>query len=136
MKNVCLISVPGKPPLNVIGRAISSQSILVNWTQVPYEYTHGKVTGYTIRYREEEGTPSKWQNHRANQLFAIVSELEENFNYNIQVGGMTRKGSGAWSESILVKTKQDGKAGAYFLYVYVNKKRKATVGVCHKRLFS
>ena len=94
----------------MVGKSLSSKSILVTWNEVPPADQNGIITSYTITYQSQtenhNGSAIAGPNDRQKEL----TDLREYVNYDITVRASTSKGDGPDSSpAIVVRTDQDGK---------------------------
>lgn len=101
--------MPGAAPEPVEGHNTSSTSILVTWGEVPLDKQHGKIKEYTVIYKESEGGAEREKRLDSPTRRIELTELIEYTVYDIQVLAATVKGDGPRSETITVRTDQDGK---------------------------
>uniref|UniRef100_A0A914NYC7 Fibronectin type-III domain-containing protein n=1 Tax=Panagrolaimus davidi TaxID=227884 RepID=A0A914NYC7_9BILA len=103
-------TVPGNSPTDVKARPLNSQAVLVQWG--PPEIPNGKITGYTVYYTNkaltDEQDKTDWlkKETKAEELMATLSGLEYEKTYYIQVQAKNTKGSGPFSKTVTVITKQ------------------------------
>ena len=97
----------------MVGRSLSSKSILVAWNEVPPADQNGIITSYNITYQSltENHSNSTTVNYTVRQV--TLSDLKEFVNYSITVFASTKIGDGPASDPVYVKTDEDGK---YFYY--------------------
>ncbi|XP_033336425.1 tyrosine-protein phosphatase Lar isoform X4 [Megalopta genalis] len=100
--------VPGVPPRNVTGRALSPTSILVTWEPPPADESNGRIAYYKLQFVESgrsdttEATLVKLNNTRF-----VLDELKKWTEYRIWVSAGTSVGDGPPSYPITVKTHED-----------------------------
>ena len=99
--------VPDRPPKDITVVSIGTDTVQVDWSPVPPEYTNGKVLGYKVLYRDVNDTS------RANrslvspkETHSRISRLKANTNYSFQVLAFTAKGNGVKSEAYFASTFQ------------------------------
>jgi receptor-type tyrosine-protein phosphatase F len=103
-------TVPGNAPTDVKARPLNSQAVLVQWG--PPEIPNGKITGYIVYYTNkaltDEQDKTDWlkKETKAEELMATLSGLEYEKTYYIQVQAKNTKGSGPFSKTVTVITKQ------------------------------
>ena len=97
----------------MVGRSLSSKSILVTWNEVPPADQNGIITSYNVTYQSltENHSNSTTVNYTVRQV--TLSDLKEFVNYSITVFASTKIGDGPASDPVYVKTDEDGK---YFYY--------------------
>ena len=100
---------PNAPPNNVQGENTSSNSIFVQWGNVPAADQNGVIVSYTVIYKAlPDGSPQrKVVSARTTQV--TLTGLNEYTNYSITVFASTIKGNGNLSEPIVVITDEDSK---------------------------
>ena len=100
---------PNAPPNNVQGENTSSNSILVQWGNVPAADQNGVIVSYTVTYKAlPDGSPQrKVVSARTTQV--TLTGLNEYTNYSITVFASTIKGNGNMSEPVVVITDEDSK---------------------------
>ena len=102
--------VPGAAPSNVRAKFTSSQSILVEWDEVPEDKRHGRIRYYTVIWKREPGV---YQKKRvvvnAPKLQFELTNLVKYTNYSIQVLAATEIGKGPESNPIVTRTDEDSK---------------------------
>lgn len=110
---MCLfaISVPGEPK-KVKVEAINSTSIFVEWRPPEARKQNGIIRGYFVYYVAVDENDVKLRNEQersfdttdGNRNEAVITGLEPDTRYHIQVAGYTRKGDGARSKIRVVST--------------------------------
>ena len=103
----CISLVPSAPPMNLSLVRSDSWSIVVEWKPVPKGYENGVIRGYRLVYSVEDSGNSMSMADESiySENTAVLSELDIDTWYSIQVAAFTRVGSGNFSESIKVRTK-------------------------------
>ena len=100
---------PNAPPNNVQGENTSSNSILVQWGNVPAADQNGVIVSYTVTYKAlPDGSPQR-KVVSAPTTQVTLTGLNEYTNYSITVFASTIKGNGNMSEPIVVITDEDSK---------------------------
>lgn len=107
-------AVPGEPR-KVKVEAINSTGIFVEWTE-PKE-PNGKIRGYHVYYIEvnsiDEPIPGRAERYHdtfsGSTKEAVITGLDPDTRYLIQVAGYTRKGDGMRSNPRIISTKGPGK---------------------------
>lgn len=101
-------TVPGAPPRNVTGKAISPTSILVTWEPPAAERSNGRIAYYRLQVVESGRSDSEARNIKLNDTSFVLDELKKWTEYRIWVLAGTRVGDGPPSYPILVRTHEDG----------------------------
>ncbi|GLG93666.1 Tyrosine-protein phosphatase Lar [Gryllus bimaculatus] len=100
---------PSAPPVDVQCTALSSQTILVLWSQPPSGEINGILLGYKVLYRPmtewEDLSPHAEQTTQ--DLKLELHDLAHFCNYSIEVRAYTRKGDGVASRPIFCRTQED-----------------------------
>ena len=100
---------PNAPPNNVQGENTSSNSILVQWGNVPAADQNGVIVSYTVTYKAlPDGSPQR-NLVSAPTTQVTLTGLNEYTNYSITVFASTIKGNGNMSEPVVVITDEDSK---------------------------
>jgi len=100
---------PSAPPIGVVGAARSSTSIVIQWQPPPPEAHNGVLYGYLVRYKLAGYVDTQWYYKNvtnAAQLHCTLEDLIVWRNYEIQVGAYNEMGTGAYSPSIFIRTKE------------------------------
>ena len=102
--------VPSLPPQKVSAQNTSSSSVLVTWEPVPRGHIHGILGGYRVLNKRagSEGENTSIATRNSSTYKVDLPGLEKFTTYNITVLAFTRVGDGAFSQSILVSTDEDG----------------------------
>ncbi|TGZ48005.1 Tyrosine-protein phosphatase Lar [Temnothorax longispinosus] len=103
--------VPGAPPQNVTGKAISPTSILVTWKPPAAEHSNGRIAYYRLQVIESGRSDSEARTIKLNDTRFVLDELKKWTEYRIWVLAGTRIGDGPPSFPILVRTHEDGEQG-------------------------
>ena len=98
--------VPTAAPLNVIGYALSSDSILLQWNPPPPFFQNGMIRRYAINVSEVETMEESF--HSTSELQFTFSSLHPFYYYNFTVAAITIA-PGPSSPLIAVRTSPDGK---------------------------
>lgn len=101
-------TVPGAPPRNVTGRAISTTAIEVSWEPPPNESTNGKIIYYKLHVVETGRSDSEALLVRLSNTTFTLDELRKWTTYRIWVAAGTSVGDGPPSYPITVRTYEDG----------------------------
>ncbi|XP_051170943.1 tyrosine-protein phosphatase Lar isoform X3 [Leptopilina boulardi] len=99
--------VPGAPPQNVSGRAVSPTSILVTWNPPPAEHSHGRIAYYKLQAVESGRSDSEARLVTLNNTQFLLDELKKWTEYRIWVAAGTSVGDGPSSRPLTVKTHED-----------------------------
>ncbi|KAI4499442.1 hypothetical protein M0802_005338 [Mischocyttarus mexicanus] len=75
--------VPGAPPRNVTGQAISPTSILVTWEPPPAERSNGRIAYYKLQVVESGRSDSEAKVIKLNQTKFVLDELKKWTEYRI-----------------------------------------------------
>ncbi|RWS25179.1 sidekick-like protein [Leptotrombidium deliense] len=100
---------PSAPPIGVVGAARSSTAITLQWQPPSSDAHNGQLLGYTIRYKLAgyADTPWYYANVTNNaQVSYILEDLIVWKNYELQVASFNEMGTGVFSSSIYVRTKE------------------------------
>ena len=100
---------PDTLPSNVLARADSSTSIMVNWTQVINR--NGIINMYEIEYiplQTFDGQIMTATINVSDILSTRLTGLQEYVNYSISVRAYTSIGQGPYSSAITILTLEDG----------------------------
>ena len=99
--------MPSEPPRNLSLVLSDSWSIVVEWKPVPKDYENGVIKGYRLVYsvKDSGNSVSIADESVYSENTAVISGLEFDTWYSIQVAAFTRVGSGNFTESIEVRTK-------------------------------
>ncbi|XP_019613992.1 PREDICTED: protein sidekick-2-like [Branchiostoma belcheri] len=107
---------PGAPsaaPQNVQATANSSDTILVEWREIPFSLQHGVITSYTLRYkRTDNGEAWSTKTLGRPDTATFLSGLKPYREYRIQVQGINAEGSGPFSDPAEARTFQAAPTGA------------------------
>ena len=93
----------------------SSSSIMLNWTEIPYEYRNGIIIGHRLKFLESDavGSNVSFQETfvpRSKGGFHIyeITNLQRHTMYNILISAVTSKGDGPF-RNVSAKTGPYGK---------------------------
>ncbi|KOC68734.1 Tyrosine-protein phosphatase Lar [Habropoda laboriosa] len=100
--------VPGAPPRNVSGQAISPTSILVTWEPPPADRSNGRIAYYKLQVVESGRSDSEAKVIKLNDTQFVLDELKKWTEYRIWVLAGTSVGDGPPSYPISVRTHEDG----------------------------
>lgn len=100
--------VPGAPPSNVTGEAVSPTSIRINWEPPNAERSNGNIIYYKLLVVEADRSDSEASVIKLNQTSFILDELKRWTEYRIRVLAGTSVGDGPASHPITVRTHEDG----------------------------
>lgn len=105
---------PSKPPSTVYTFNRTSTTILVKWSPIPQNSTHGILLGYHIHFKTMNpvgfsNVVPDIQSARASSTSSLIQRLLKFTEYTIQVSGYTVKGDGPLSNAVVVRTDEDGK---------------------------
>jgi protein sidekick len=102
-------SAPSGPPNGVVGSPRSNSSIILQWQPPDEKKLNGELKGYAIRYKPKNYPASTYQHVqiqnpsvRMRELTGLIVFLE----YEVEVAAYNDKGVGAYSNSIVVRTKE------------------------------
>ncbi|XP_034939072.1 tyrosine-protein phosphatase Lar isoform X2 [Chelonus insularis] len=99
--------VPGAPPRNVTGRAISPTAIEVSWEPPPTESANGRITYYKLQVVEHDQPDSEARIIKLSDTKFTLDELKRWTIYRIWVLAGTSVGDGPPSYPISVRTWED-----------------------------
>ena len=106
---------PNAPPNNVQGENTSSNSILVQWGNVPAADQNGVILSYTVIYKALPNGGPQTEVVSAPTSHVTLTGLNEYTNYSIIVFASTMKGDGNTSVPIFVITDEDSKFTCAFV---------------------
>lgn len=109
-------TVPGAPPQDVQGEAITSRSIRVHWQPPPPNQQNGLLSHYKIRYvplSEASSPPEEVVVTDPQQLSYVLDGLKKWTEYKIWVLASTVVGDGPPSPPVIVRTDEDGTYDAH-----------------------
>ena len=103
-------SVPSSSPANIQCQPLSSTSIIIKWTHIPFEKINGHLKGYKVRYNLITNRYKKVT--KLDQTRDIIAEftlynLEKFSNYSVSVAGFTSIGDGLYSDLVYCMTNED-----------------------------
>jgi receptor-type tyrosine-protein phosphatase F len=99
--------VPGAPPSNVTGEAVSPTAIRVIWDPPPANRSNGNIVYYKLQYVEADRSDSEASEVRLNATRFVLDELKRWTTYRIWVLAGTSVGDGPSSFPITVRTHED-----------------------------
>ncbi|XP_063915397.1 tyrosine-protein phosphatase Lar isoform X6 [Zophobas morio] len=99
--------VPGAPPSNVTGEAVSPTAIRVDWDPPPANRSNGNIIYYKLQYVESDRSDSEATEVRLNATSFVLDELKRWTTYRIWVLAGTSVGDGPSSFPITVRTHED-----------------------------
>ncbi|XP_057663136.1 tyrosine-protein phosphatase Lar isoform X3 [Diorhabda carinulata] len=99
--------VPGAPPTNVIGEAVSPTAIKVTWDPPPANRTNGNIIYYKLQFVESDRSDSEANVIKFNGTTFVLDELKRWTTYRIWVLAGTSVGDGPSSYPITVRTHED-----------------------------
>ena len=104
----CSSIEPSAPPSNIRSHPNSSTSVQVEWDEVPQEHTNGKIQGYRVLYKDQDG-PEQIKTVHASARQTSLTDLKKATLYTIKVLPFTSVGDGPASSAIRVTTSEDSK---------------------------
>ncbi|XP_043206047.1 protein sidekick-like, partial [Amphibalanus amphitrite] len=109
--NIVLLpqEAPSGPPQGLVGSARSSSEIMTQWQAPRDEHRNGQLLGYILRYRLHGYTNAPWSSRNISneaQRNYLIGDLITWKDYDIQVAAYNNKGTGVFSDSIRVKTRE------------------------------
>ncbi|KAL9976276.1 hypothetical protein ACROYT_G013559 [Oculina patagonica] len=100
--------VPYRPPENITAVSIGTDTVQVDWSSVPSEYTNGEVLGYKVLYRDvNDSSRVNISLASPNETHSKIKGLKVNTNYSFQVLAFTAKGNGLKSMAYYARTFPD-----------------------------
>ena len=104
-----LILVPHAPPVNLRGNYKNSTAIQLYWEPVPEEHQNGRISNYTVKYREKMAN-SGWKNLTVSSpnMQIIVCDLDFYTLYEFKIAASTSVGLGPFSNVTEIRTDADG----------------------------
>ncbi|XP_026300847.1 tyrosine-protein phosphatase Lar isoform X15 [Apis mellifera] len=99
--------VPGAPPRNVSGEAVSPTSIRVTWEPPPADRSNGRIAYYKLQVVESGRSDSEAKVIKLNDTQFVLDELKKWTEYRIWVLAGTSVGDGPPSYPISVRTHED-----------------------------
>ncbi|KAJ8968142.1 hypothetical protein NQ314_002444 [Rhamnusium bicolor] len=100
--------VPGAPPSNVIGEAVSPTAIRVTWDPPPANRSNGNIIYYKLQFVEADRSDSEASEIKYNGTSLTLDELKRWTTYRIRVLAGTSVGDGPSSYPITIRTHEDG----------------------------
>ncbi|VEN43928.1 unnamed protein product [Callosobruchus maculatus] len=100
-------NIPGAPPANVIGEAVSPTAIRVSWDPPPANRSNGRIVYYKLQYVEADKSDSEAAVVKLNATQFDLDELKRWTTYRIWVLAGTSVGDGPTSYPITVRTHED-----------------------------
>lgn len=100
---------PSGPPVGLVGSARSPSQIIIQWHPPLDEHKNGLILGYIVRYRLHGYGDSPWSTRNITneaQRNYLIQELITWKDYEIQICAYNNKGTGVYSPSIKVKTRE------------------------------
>ena len=95
-------TAPSAAPTNVSVSVMSSTALNVQWGPVPCIEQNGDITGYTVRVLESGEMERVEDVVDVNEV--TISELTPSTTYSIQVAAVNSKGTGPYSDLIIIDT--------------------------------
>lgn len=95
--------------------SVYSTEIVVQWTEVPFDFRNGKISHYEVLYDPhiEFGGLISYNNVTTTYQTIALVNLEEFVTYSISVRAYNSRGPGPYSEYITVTTAEDGKCSKF-----------------------
>ena len=109
MSCICNYSAPTAPPENLTLQVIGSSAIVVFWRLPPFEERNGVIISYTIVLLEMPTNMTLIYQREGNHTELIVEELHPYYEYRCSIAAQTQIGTGPFSDSVTVRTAEDGK---------------------------
>lgn len=100
--------VPGAPPTDVKGEAVSPTAIRVSWSPPQTNRSNGNIIYYKLQVVEADRSDSEASVTRLNDTSFVIDELKKWTAYRIWVLAGTSVGDGPASYPITVQTYEDG----------------------------
>ena len=104
-----VFAVSSEGPQDVQGGNLSSTSLMISWGKIRERQQNGIIIGYQVGHRERGS--DKWSNVTVGpaHMKLVIESLHKYTLYEIRVAGVTVIGVGNFTESVLVRTDEDGK---------------------------
>ena len=83
---------------------MTSSNITVQWGAVPCIHRNGDITGYTVQYGVLEREHTQTMSVLGDIKQTTLSELSSFTDYIVSVAAMNIKGTGVYSDGIIIKT--------------------------------
>lgn len=106
--NTSATVVPGAPPVNVLGEAVSPTAIQVKWDPPPANRSNGNIIYYKVQFVEADRSDSEASITKVTNTSFVLDELKRWTTYRIWVLAGTSIGDGPPSYPINVQTHEDG----------------------------
>ena len=98
-------SVPDHPPKDITVFRQGTDTVQVDWSPVPREYTNGEVLGYKVLYSDvEDASRVNSSLVPPKETHSKIKGLKTNTNYSFQVLAFTAKGNGVKSAAYFART--------------------------------
>ena len=103
---VFIFLVPSAAPINLRLVHRDSRSIIVDWDPIPEDSDNGFLNGYKVEYWENRHNKTALRETSNDEYTVVLDGLSYNTVYMIRVAAFTSSGSGDFSESVLIETKE------------------------------
>ena len=101
-------SVPSAPPQSLKAWNLSSTSLSIQWTPIPFGERNGRFLGYIVEIKPAEGREGeKLMKNLTTYTNITFRGLKKYFKYKVEVRGLTQRGQGP-IKAVTVQTDEDG----------------------------
>ena len=108
--NSCSIPLQTEPeasPTNLTFRHVSASIYNCSWVPPPREKSHGKITGYDVKYNAKSSSRKK-RSLKENIVktmkpYALLKDLKVCNFYEVSVRAKTSKGAGPYGEKVKIE---------------------------------
>lgn len=101
-----LEDVPSAPPANISSTSVEPTSLEISWDPPPLSHRNGRITNYTIKYREK-GEQATFLTVDGNKLSVRLHNLKKYTTYFVWVTASTSVGPGPRSSKHNFTTEED-----------------------------
>ncbi|ESO07942.1 hypothetical protein HELRODRAFT_190821 [Helobdella robusta] len=98
---------PSAAPTNVTLQSLTSQSLLVTWTEIDPSHHNGQLLGYQIAYKKTNDVTGQYNYVMAYQPQYALKNLSKYTTYSAHVTAYNKKGRGPTSGDVIAVTLED-----------------------------
>lgn len=103
-------TAPTAPPENFNLQVVGSRTIVASWRLPLFEERNGVIISYTIVLVELPTNTTLIYQREGNHTELVVEELHPYYEYRCSIVAATQVGAGPSSDSVTIRTGEDGKA--------------------------
>ena len=112
-----ITTVPTAPPENFTLKVLGPRTVLVTWRPPAFEEQNGVIITYSIVFVEVTSNTTLMYQQEGNYTELTVDELHPYYEYNCSMFAATQVGNGPFTDSVTIRTFEDGMNLLSYLFV-------------------